>query len=102
MAMENATGEEEAVEAQVDVVRLAGKFLREKWEKAKRIFDLKAGKLATVANLQPHEVADSAERISAFLGKGNWSRRKASDLIRLGEKHLLFAQAMPAQSHGLC
>lgn len=83
MAMENVTGEEESVEAQVDVVRLAGKHLRERFEREKKLADPKTGKLATVANLPTDAAPDSAERISAFLGDKNWSRRKVSDLIHL-------------------
>jgi hypothetical protein len=75
----------ESVEAQVDVVRLTAKFLREKLEKDKTIFDpAKRTFLATIAkkvDYRPDE-PDSAERISAFLGEQNWSRRKVSDLSK--------------------
>lgn len=61
------------------MVRLAGKHLRERFEKEKKLADPKTGRLATVAKLDGHGTQpDSAERISAFLGDKNWSRRKVT------------------------
>lgn len=82
MALENATGEEESVEAQVDVARLAGRYLREKFEHGRVLFDKGKFVLATVAKTKQQSQApiqaDTAERISTFLGDKNWSRRKVS------------------------
>ena len=76
--MENTTREEESVEAQVDVVQLAGKHLRKRWGKENQLFDPNTKKFATVANLRTDAAPDAAERISAFLGDKNWSRRKVT------------------------
>ena len=75
----------------MDVVQMAGKHLRARFEKEKLLLDPKNGKLvlAAVAKTKHEDrpaQPNAAERISAFLGEKNWSRRKVSDLLRLSER----------------
>lgn len=71
----------------MDVVQMAGKHLRERFEKGGVLYDGKKGNFwQRLPKVQgEHHDPDSAERISAFLGEKNWSRRKVSDLISLKE-----------------
>ena len=78
-------GEEESVEAQVDVVQMAGKYLKERHDKDGSEYDTKTmsfrQRLPKASG--EHYDPESAYTISPFLGDKNWSRRKVSDLISL-------------------
>ena len=96
---ENATEEEESVEAQVDVVRLASKFL-EGESKHGRYFDPPKKRFVTIAKREHNEQYDSPHRISAFLGEKNWSWRKVTDLINLKENlHPSVLKTLRADRH---
>ncbi len=86
MAMENATGEEESVEAQVDVVCFARTRLRKLQPKAPCAWSRRA----TVARLRKQSITQhehgSVGCIVVYLGKENWSRRKVSDIVKLKDK----------------
>lgn len=84
MAMENATREEESVEAQVDVVRLASGHLKKNTSACVWITLPTTGKVRRDA-ITKHKHG-SEHCISAFLGDKNWSRQKISDLLRLEDK----------------
>ena len=93
MAAENATGEEESVEAQIDVVALVGKHLKEKFEHDGKLFEPGTREFVLVPGTKTKEgradnalKPDAGERISAFLGVKNWSRKKVSNLLQLREK----------------
>lgn len=70
-----ATGEEESAEAQVDVVRLAGRFFRERWEREKQVFDVKTRTWRSLPSAHGEGrgdyESDSSYRIAAFLGEKN-------------------------------
>lgn len=78
MAMENATGETESVEAQVDMVVLAKKHLGAHpeacvWEKASRP---NVGRLASRdSQAITQHIHGSVDCIVAFLGEASWSIR---------------------------
>jgi|GEM_PF-1450057 len=85
--MENATGETESVEAQVDVVVLAKKHLGANpaacaWQPRPNVGRGTRDE-KTAKTLHEH---GSSECISAFLGENSWSKTKVQDLLRLHEK----------------
>jgi hypothetical protein len=84
LADENA-GNEESVEAQVDVIRVARKFLKEHPEACKR------QPLHSVAAVQKHAHAQvcqhGSERcILAFLGEANWNERRVHNLVSIADR----------------
>ena len=83
MAMENATGEEESVEAQVDVVRLVRVRLRKLQPKASCDWSRRA----IVARLRKESITQhehgSLDCIVAYLGKENWRASKVKDFLKL-------------------
>lgn len=87
MAMENALGETESVEAQVDVVRLARNHLRAHpeacvWEKNTRAG---CARVFPKGALLKHEHG-SLDCIAAFLGEGSWGKTKIKELLQFDEK----------------
>jgi len=79
MAMENALGEAESVGAQVDMVRLARKHLREHpeacaWEKGFRAQSARN----RPKDGRPHEHG-SLDCIATFLGEGSWGKTKIKE-----------------------
>jgi hypothetical protein len=93
MASENATGEEESVAAQIDVIKTTAAYLRERYERdsvvvnEQGLFDRSVIKKSTGGRPEGSiSDPDAQRRISWFLGEKNWSQPKINDLLQLDRK----------------